>query len=91
MGRSDWTKLTIDELRTGFYLRVLEAGFVQAGDGWEVLERPYPWATVRALNELNYQGGDQQLAEQFLTIPIFIPAGSPDSNGGFRRQQMIGG
>ncbi|HRJ43695.1 MAG: MOSC domain-containing protein [Caldilineaceae bacterium] len=74
IGRSDWTKLTIDELRTGFYLRVLEEGFVQAGDEWELVERKYPWATVYALNELSYRGGEQALAEQFLSIPNFHPS-----------------
>lgn len=73
VGRSDWTKLTIDELRTGFYLRVLEEGFVQAGDAWELVERRHPWATIHALNELSYRGGEQALAEQFLSIPNFHP------------------
>jgi len=73
VGRKDWTKLTIDELRTGFYLRVVKSGFVQAGDEWELVERPYPWATVYALNELSYRGGEQALAEQFLSIPNFHP------------------
>ncbi|MFZ1757339.1 MAG: MOSC domain-containing protein [Caldilineaceae bacterium] len=73
VGRSDWTRLTIEALRTGFYLRVLEEGEVQAGDEWVLLERSQPWATVYALNELGYRGGDQQLAEQFLTIPNFHP------------------
>lgn len=73
VGRKEWTKLTIDELRTGFYLRVIEPGIVQAGDGWELVERPYPWATVYALNELGYRGGEQTLAEQFLSIPDFHP------------------
>jgi len=73
VGRTDWTKLTIDELRTGFYLRVVESGFVQAGDEWELVERPYPWATVHALNELSYRNGEQALVEQFLSIPNFHP------------------
>jgi len=31
IGRADWVRLTIQENRTGFYLRVLEPGIVQAG------------------------------------------------------------
>ena len=73
LGRTDWVKMTIDELRTGFYLRVLEAGFVQAGDRWELVERPYPWATITALNELHYRNGDPKLARQFLEIPRLHP------------------
>lgn len=73
VGRKDWTKLTIDELRTGFYLRVLESGIVQAGDSWALVERPYPWATIHALNHLSYRGGEQALAEKFLSIPNFHP------------------
>lgn len=73
IGRGDWVKLTIDELRTGFYLRVLEAGVVQAGDQWELLERAYPWATLRALNALVYREEDPETAERFLTIPKLHP------------------
>jgi len=73
VGRKDWTKLTIDELRTGFYLRVVAPGFVQAGDEWELVTRAYPWATIRAINQLNYRGGDPKLAEQFITIPRLHP------------------
>ncbi len=73
VGRKDWSKLTIDELRTGFYLRVLEPGVVQAGDEWELVDRPCPWASVRALNQLVYRGGDPALAQQFMAIPRFHP------------------
>ena len=38
IGREDWIKLTIRENRTGFYLRVLEAGRVQPGDQWPRLD-----------------------------------------------------
>lgn len=73
IGRGDWVKLTIDELRTGFYLRVLEAGVVQAGDEWELVEREYPWATLRALNALVYRDENPESAERFLTIPKLHP------------------
>src|SRR5579872_707509 len=39
VGRADWVRLTIRENRTGFYVRVLEAGAVQNQDGWLLLER----------------------------------------------------
>ena len=73
VGHADWTKLTIDELRTGFYLRVLEPGVVQAGDEWELVERSLPWATVTALNAASYRGGDVQEIERFLSIPRLHP------------------
>jgi MOSC domain-containing protein YiiM len=38
IGRSGWVKLTIQENRTGFYLRVLEPGAFQAGDPWIIEE-----------------------------------------------------
>lgn len=73
IGRADWTKLTVDELRTGFYLRVLEPGLVQAGDEWALVERSLPWATVTALNAAAYRGGDAETIQRFLAIPRLHP------------------
>ena len=64
VGRSDWVRLTIQELRTGFYLQVLEAGIVQAGDTWRLVARPHPGVTLKAVNRCVYQAYDPALAEQ---------------------------
>lgn len=36
--------------RTGWYLRVLREGYVQAGDRFQLLERPSPELTIEAVN-----------------------------------------
>jgi MOSC domain-containing protein YiiM len=50
IGRADWVKLTIRENRTGFYLRVLEPGLVQAGDAWQLQEHFNPDGSIPAIN-----------------------------------------
>lgn len=69
IGREDWVKLTLAELRTGFYLRVLEPGTVQAGDEWTLLSRPHPTVTVTALNRTFYHEFDENVAAAALEIP----------------------
>ncbi len=64
VGRSDWVRLVIQELRTGFYLQVLQAGIVQAGDTWRLVARPHPGVTLKAVNRCVYQAYDPALAEQ---------------------------
>ncbi len=64
VGRADWVRLTLQELRTGFYLQVLEAGTVQSGDTWRLVARPYPGVTLKALNRCVYQAYDPALAAQ---------------------------
>ncbi len=64
VGRSDWVRLTIQELRTGFYLQVLETGVVEAGDTWHLMARPHPGMTLKAVNRCVYQMYDPALAVQ---------------------------
>lgn len=73
VGRADWVKQVLRELRTGFYLQVLKPGTVQAGDVWRCVERPYPQATVTALNRCAYHAFDAQAADAFLRIPHLDP------------------
>lgn len=69
IGRADWARLTIRELRPGFYLRVLEPGVVQAGDGFALAERLNPGATLVAFNRCWYHHFDPALAEQLSKMP----------------------
>jgi MOSC domain-containing protein YiiM len=64
-GRADWVKLTIRENRTGFYLRVLEHGEVEAGDAWLLQERLHERASIPALNRCMYLEFDPALAAEF--------------------------
>jgi len=63
--RADWVKLTLKELRTGIYMRVLEPGTLQAGDAFALVERPNPEGTILAFNRCYYQAFDQQTAAMF--------------------------
>jgi MOSC domain-containing protein YiiM len=64
IGRSDWVKLTIRENRTGFYIRVLEPGIVQAGDLWDLQERLNPNGSIPALNRCMYLEFDPGYADE---------------------------
>lgn len=60
----------LETLRTGFYLGVLQPGWVQVGQELTLLDRPYPLATLHAANRCALQGGDDSLAEALLAIPL---------------------
>ncbi len=69
IGRKDWVKLTIRENRTGFYMRVIEAGMVQPGDGWQLQERFNPDGTIPAINRCLYLDFDLHLAQRMAQMP----------------------
>jgi MOSC domain-containing protein YiiM len=69
IGRADWVKLTLQELRLGLYMRVLEPGVLQAGDKLHLVERLNPQATMTAFNRCYYQEFDAELARQCTTMP----------------------
>jgi MOSC domain-containing protein YiiM len=65
IGRSDWVKRTIEELRTGMYARVLIPGTLQAGDQVVLEARPNPGLTVYALNHCYYRDCRPEIVERF--------------------------
>ncbi len=69
IGRADWVKLTLQELRTGIYLRVLEPGVVQADDHFALVECLNPGKTIPMLNRCWYHEFDPELAHAFATMP----------------------
>ncbi|ADV82364.1 MOSC domain-containing protein [Terriglobus saanensis] len=68
IGRPDWVKLTILENRTGFYLRVLEPGAVQAGDSWILEERVNDAGSIPAINRCMYLEFDPEFARAMLEM-----------------------
>lgn len=62
-------KQIVANLRTGFYLRVLKPGVMQAGDEWVLEERPNPELTIYRLNEHIHHNFDPVLAMQWLDVP----------------------
>lgn len=68
-GRPDWVKLTIQESRTRFYLRVLEPGVLGEGDAWVLEERIDRAESIVAINRCMYVAFDRQRAEAIAQIP----------------------
>jgi MOSC domain-containing protein YiiM len=62
-------KRTIESLRTGFYLQILQCGTVQAGDTWHLKSRPNPWLTVHAVNVCYYKTPAPEMVERILATP----------------------
>jgi len=69
IGRPDWVKLTVIENRTGFYLRVLEPGVMQAGDSWVLEERVNGNGSIPAINRCMYLEFDPEFARAMLEMP----------------------
>jgi MOSC domain-containing protein YiiM len=68
IGCPDWVKLTIRENRTGFYLRVLEPGMLQAGDPWIIEERVNQDGSISAINRCMYLEFDASYARRMLEM-----------------------
>jgi MOSC domain-containing protein YiiM len=73
LGLPDFHRRTIETLRTGFYLRVLTPGTVQAGDAWTLEARPYPDLTIHQINACGHQTFDPALARAALAAPELSP------------------
>ena len=68
IGQPDWVRLTVTENRTGFYMRVLQPGTVQAGDAWTVEDRPGGTTSIPAINRCMYLSFDAALATRMLDM-----------------------
>ncbi|MCA9919676.1 MAG: MOSC domain-containing protein [Anaerolineales bacterium] len=55
--------------RTGFYLRVLTPGAVQAGDELRLVERPSSQFTIQLINQNTLGTPDPELVQQLLALP----------------------
>ena len=66
VGRPDWVKLTLQELRTGFYARVLAPGTLQAGDRMILERRANPGLTVLDLNRCYYHVFQPEVARWYM-------------------------
>jgi MOSC domain-containing protein YiiM len=69
IGRPDWVRLTIQENRTGFYLRVLEPGAMKEGDIWSLQGRLNEAGSIPAINRCMYLNFDPSYARMMLEMP----------------------
>jgi MOSC domain-containing protein YiiM len=60
---------TMETRRTGWYLRVLAPGVLQAGDELRLLERPRPDLTIQLINEHMFGSFDPALSQTLLATP----------------------
>lgn len=66
IGRPDWVGLTLRELRTGFYARVLTPGSLQAGDQIILERRINAGLTVLDLNRCYYHAFQAEVARWYI-------------------------
>lgn len=68
-GHPDMSRMVQDSLRTGWYYRVLEEGWMQAGDSFILIERNWPeWTLKRLLHVLYIDMQNKQLLEEMTQI-----------------------
>ena len=69
LGLSDLQERTAETMRTGFYLRVLSPGVVEAGDVWTLESRPQPELTLHDANACVHHAPRPELAARLLDAP----------------------
>ncbi len=67
----DMARRVQHNLRTGWYFRVLEPGYIQAGEPLYLLDRPYPnWSVHTLMAILYHKMLDPVLLQQACTLPL---------------------
>ena len=68
-GHPNMSHLVQESLRTGWYYRVLEEGWLQAGDKFTLLDRPWPeWPLKKLLHALYTDTQNKKLLEEMTQI-----------------------
>lgn len=73
LGLAGFLKRTIDSMRTGFYLRVLQTGIVSAGDNWELENRFNEPVSVNLVNQAAYRGVEPDVLERIMRAEGVVP------------------
>ena len=69
------TAIVVQNGRTGWYLRVLEEGWIEAPMAAELVERPNPeWSVARANHILHHRKSDLALTEELAAVPRLAAA-----------------
>ena len=73
LGLDGLLKRTIDSMRTGFYLRVLQTGIVSTGDNWELENRFNQPVSVNLVNQAAYRGVEPDVLEGIMRAEGVVP------------------
>jgi MOSC domain-containing protein YiiM len=73
LGLDGFLKRTIDSIRTGFYLKVLQPGTVDAGDTWELKNRFNDAISVSLVTQAAYRGVEPDVFERIMTAEGVVP------------------
>lgn len=65
------TAYVVENGRTGWYLRVLQEGYIEAGMGVNLMERPNPeWTIARANQIMHHRKPDLDAALELASVPL---------------------
>jgi len=67
LGLNGFLKGTIDSMRTGFYLQVLQPGIVNTGDNWALESRFSDPISVSLVNQAAYRGVEPDVFERIMS------------------------
>jgi MOSC domain-containing protein YiiM len=73
LGLDGFLKRTIDSMRTGFYLRVLQPGIVTTGDSWELENRLNDAILVSLVNQGAYRGLEPDVLDRVMRAEGVVP------------------
>jgi MOSC domain-containing protein YiiM len=73
LGLPEFLKRTIDAMRTGFYLRVLQPGMVNTGDEWELESRDNDAVSVALVNQAAYRQVEPDVFERIMRAEGVVP------------------
>jgi MOSC domain-containing protein YiiM len=73
LGLDGFLKRTIDSMRSGFYLRVLQTGIVSTGDRWELENRFNGAISVSLVNQGAYRGLEPDVLDRLMRAEGVVP------------------
>jgi MOSC domain-containing protein YiiM len=73
LGLPGFLKRTIDSMRTGFYLRVLQSGIVNTGDNWDLQDRFDSAVSLELVNQAEYRPFEAAVFGQVLRSEGLVP------------------
>ncbi len=90
-GRDDLVARIEASGRTGWYLRVLQEGVVQAGDRWALVARPHPeWTVARATEVRFHRTDDIAAARELVSLPELAASWQRALDARLQRAEEVG-